>query len=268
MENKKIANITEKKKKTITDIIKFFNESRSMLIVSIKNVPDNQLQAIKKKLKPAVIKVLKKSVSERVIDSIEKGAIKNLKKYIKEDIALIFSQQEPFELSAVLSKNKSRSRARTGQIVDDDVEIEPGPTELVPGPVISELSALGLKFSIEDGKINIREKKIIVKAGEMVTEAAAGIMAKFDMKPIAIGLEPIVAYDAKEDKIYESIKIDEKKTLEELKDSKARSIAFAVKIAYACKETIGFLFAKAQSYENALSKFIKTDSQLNIQGGQ
>ena len=259
MVNEKKANVTEKKKKVIGDIIKLFSDSRSMLIVSIKNVPDNQFQAIKKKLKPAVIKVLKKSVMERVIDSIEKGTIKNLKKYIKEDIALVFSKQEPFELSAILSKNKSKSRAKIGQIVENDIEIEPGPTELVPGPVISELSALGLKFSIEDGKINIREKKTIVNAGEKVTEAAAGIMAKFDMKPMSIGLEPIIAYDAEEDRIYENIKIDEKKTIEELKDSKARALGFAVKLAYACKETISYLLAKAKSHENALSKLIKPE---------
>lgn len=268
MTTEKKANITEKKKKIIVDIAKLFNESRSMLIVSIKNVPDNQLQVIKKKLKPAVIKVLKKSVSERVIDSIEKGTIKNLKKYIKEDIALVFSNNEPFELALILSRNKSKGRAKIGQIVESDIEIEPGPTELVPGPIISELTALGLKFSIEDGKINIREKKTILKAGEKVTEAAAGIMAKFDMKPMSIGLEPVVAYDSKEDKIFESIKIDEKKTLDELKDSKARALGLAVKIAYACKETIGFLLAKAKSHENALSKFIKSDNQINIQGGQ
>ena len=80
------------------------------------------------------------------------------------------------------------ARAKVGQIVDDNVVIEPGPTELIPGPVVSELGSLGLKFAVEEGKISIKEGKTILKAGEAVSEAAASIMNKLDMKPIAVGL--------------------------------------------------------------------------------
>jgi len=83
------------------------------------------------------------------------------------------------------------------------------------------------------------------------------------MKPAKVGLEPIAAYDAKEDMIYGNIEIDSEKTLEEIKQASSKSLAFAVKIAYACKDTIKFLIAKASNYERALDKLIKTD----IQGG-
>jgi len=153
------------------------------------------------------------------------------------------------------------ARAKVGQKVEEDVVIEPGPTELVPGPVISELGGLGIKFAVEDGKINIKEKKVILKAGEEVNEQAASIMGKLDMKPIAVGLEPVVAYDAKEDKIYEDIKIDQDKVLEELKESKRKALGFAVKIVYACKETIGFLLRKVEAEKKVLEKFIKEESK-------
>jgi len=256
--------ISEKKTKILGEFINLIKNSNSIIIVSIKNLPSNQFHAIKKKLREnATIKVAKKSVMNRVIDGIEKGTIKNFKKYLKEDEAFIFSRLDPFELSAILSRNKSMARAKIGQTVEEDIIIESGLTELVPGPVISELSNLGLKFSIENGKINIREKKTILKAGDKVNEAQASIMAKLDMKPVAVGLEPVVAYDAREDKIYENIKVDPEKTLEKMKTASGKAMAFAVKIAYASRDTIGFLLAKAYSQEKALSKLIKT----NIQGG-
>ena len=98
-------------------------------------------------------------------------------------------------------------------------------------------------------------------------------MAKLDMRPVAVGLEPVLAYDAKEDKIYEDIKIDSEKLIEELKRSYGKTLAFAVKIAYACKDTIGFLLAKANAEEKTIEKLIKPELkqeniQQNIQGGQ
>jgi len=260
----KIFEINKKKLKAVEELVNLMKESRTIIIVSIKNLPTSQFQLIKKKLRnDAVIKVLKKNIINKAIDNIEKGTIKNFKRYLKEDTALIFSKLEPFELSSILSKNKSMARAKVGQVVEEKVVIEAGPTELVPGPVISELGALGLKFSIEDGKINIREKKIILKAGDKVTEQAASIMAKLDMKPVSVGLEPVVAYDAKEDKIYEDIKIDQKKLLDELKKTNIKALGLAVEIAYACKETIGFLLVKARSQETAIEKLIKEDTQQN-----
>lgn len=264
-EKKKIIKTREvpgEKIKAVEELIKLINKSRAVIIVSIKNLPSSQFQLIKKKIKEhAIIKVMKKNIVGRVIDSIQKGAIKNLKKYSKEDTALIFSELDPFELSGILARNKTMARAKIGQTVEEDIIVEPGPTELVPGPIISELGALGLKFAIEDGKVSIKEKKVILKAGNKVNEAQASIMAKLDMKPIAVGLEPLIAYDSKEDRIYEEIKIDQDKTIEDMKQATGKSLALAVKIAYACKETIGFLLRKASSEEKVLSGLIKEENK-------
>jgi len=252
--------IPEKKIRTVTELIRLMKESSSIMIVSIKNLPDNQFQAIKKKLRQdAVIKVVKKSIITKAIEEKKDSNIDKLKEFLQEDTALIFSKLDAFELSAILSRNKSKTRAKIGQEVEDDVTIEPGPTELVPGPVISELTVLGLKFMIEDGKITIRDKKIILKKGDKVNEQAAGIMSKLDIKPVSVGLEPLVAYDLKEGKIFKEIKIDPERVLEDLKSRAGRALAFAVKIAYPCKQTISYLLAKAKSHENALSGLIKSE---------
>ena len=255
---KRNSNISDRKKKELDELVKLINESVSIVIVSVKNLPAKQFQLIKKKLKnDAVIKVVKKSLVNRAIDNIERGVIKNFKKYLKDGQALIFSELEVFELSSILSKNKSMARAKIGQEVKEDIIIEPGPTELVPGPVISELGNLGIPFAIEDGKINIKKNKVILKKGDKVSEETASIMGKLNMKPIAVGLEPVVAYDSKEDRIFEDIKINTEETIKELKTAAGRALGFAVKLVYCCMERIGFLLSRAGAEEKVLESKIK-----------
>ena len=91
--------------------------------------------------------------------------------------------------------------------------------------------------------------------------ASASIMSKLDMKPIPVGLEPILAYDSEEDKIFEDIKIDAEKTLEELKISASKALGLAVKIVYACKETVGYLLAKANAEEKILAGKIRYEKE-------
>ncbi|MBS3074423.1 50S ribosomal protein L10 [Candidatus Pacearchaeota archaeon] len=258
--------IPEGKIKTVSELAGAIRENQTLMIASIKNLPGSQFQSIKHKLRgTAKVKVLKKSTMLRAIDGL-KGSGKNLeelKDYIKEDCALLISNIDSFELSLLLSKNKSPAKARTGQEVPEDVTVEAGPTDLTPGPVISELGALGIPIQIKEGKIEIREAKVILKAGQKVTPAAEAIMSKLSIMPFRVGFEPLAAFDAKSGKVYSTLKIDSEGTLNALKEAYSRGLAFAVKIAYPVRETIPFILVKAKMNYDALAKLIKSDSQEN-----
>jgi large subunit ribosomal protein L10 len=248
----------ELKKKRVDEINKLINENNTIMVASIKSLPSKQLQSIKKELRgKAETKVYRKSTILRALEKAKEKGVQNLKDQIVEDSVLMFSKLDPFELSGILSEKKSPVRAKVGQIAETEIAIEPGPTELVPGPVISELGALGIKIAIEEGKINIKERKVIAKPGDPISTNASAIMAKFDIKPFYVGLIPLVAYDKKSDNIYVGIKIDKKETLKDLKNAFSKALAFAVQIAYSCKDTIKHLLGKALAHEKALEKFIE-----------
>ncbi|PIN77864.1 50S ribosomal protein L10 [Candidatus Woesearchaeota archaeon CG10_big_fil_rev_8_21_14_0_10_34_12] len=266
MENKKIkqdknlSNVSEEKKKAVKKLSEEILKSKTVMVASIKSLPSSQFQKIRKNLRgKAKVSVAKKKMTIRAIDECKKGTLMNLKPYITENSALLFSDLDAFELSAILSENKAPMKAKIGQISDKDIEIEAGPTDLVPGPVITELGSLGLKIAVEDGKIAIKENKIIVKNGEAVNEAASSLMNKFNMTPFFIRLEPIAAYDALAEKIYKDLKIDKEETLKKLKQEYTQALAFAVSVAYPCKETISRLIQKAALQEKALSTLVKAD---------
>ncbi len=264
MSPKKSTHVSEAKMNTVRELSELIKNKKTILIASIKDLPASQFQEIGKKLRgKAIIKVPKKNLIFRTLDSSENDAIKKLKEQIKDNVAILFSDLDCFELATELIKNKSPAKAKVGQEAPEDIEVQGGPTDLVPGPAISELGALGIQIQIEKGKINIKESKIIVKKGEKISADAAGIMNKLDIKPFSVGFIPLSAFDTKEGKLYLDIKIDKEKTLEELKTAFGRALPFAVEIGYTCGNTITFLISKAGMHEKALENIDKGGENEN-----
>jgi large subunit ribosomal protein L10 len=253
--SKKTAHISEKKKKSVSELAKLLQERKTLLIASIKNIPGSQFQEIVKKLRgKAIVKVPKKNLVLKALDSSKEQEIKNIKDKITSDFALLFSDIDCFELAIDLIKKKSPSKAKVGQIAPEDIEIPAGPTDLVPGPAISELGALGIQIQIEGGKITIKAPKVIAKKGEKISQGAADMMSKLDIKPFTIGFIPVAGFDNQTKIFYPEINLNPEKTLEDFKMAYGKALPFAVQIGYTTPETITFLIGKAGRQCLALEK--------------
>ncbi|MFH1325703.1 MAG: 50S ribosomal protein L10 [archaeon] len=260
MKKESQTHVSMKKVETVKELSELIKNKKTILIASVKNLPSSQFQEIVKKLRGrAVIKLPRKSLMIRAIDKSENEELKKIENYLYESTVILFSDLDSFELASELIDNKSPIKAKAGQEAVEDISIEEGPTDLVPGPAISELGALGIQIQIEKGKINIKEPKVIVKKGENISANAANILSKLDVKPFSVGFVPISAFDMKERKLYSNINIDKKGILEELKKSFGKALAFAVEIGNANSETIKFILLKAKVHEDALSKLIKSE---------
>lgn len=265
---KHVTHVSDAKKKALADLSKLVKEKKTILIVSIKDIPASQIQEVSKKFRSkAVIRIPKKNLILKAFESSSNEKLKELKDQIKGDIAILFSDEDSFELAAELIEGKKAAKAKIGQEAPADIEVPAGPTELVPGPAISELGALGIKIQIEGGKISIKEPKVIVKQGQKITSGAADVMNKLGIKPFEISLIPLAAFDAKEGKLYLNIKIDRENTLKQLKSEYARILGFAVGIGHISPETIKFLIGKAGRQEKAMENLVQKNSQINTQGG-
>lgn len=262
----KTAHVSERKKEVVSELSNLVKTKKTILVASIKNIPSSQYQEISKKLRgKAVVKVPKKNI---IFMALEKSGISELKKlegHIKNSTAILFSDENSFDLAAELISKKSPAKAKSGQEAVSDIEIPEGPTDLIPGPAISELGALGIKIQIEKGKITIKEPKIVAKAGEKISAGAADMLNKLGILPFSIGFIPLAAFDLKEKKLYLEINIDRDKAISDLKSTFSKSLAFAVKIAYPNKETIGFLIGKAGMQEKAISKISQLGEQTQTQ---
>jgi len=256
---KKVETHVSNKKKKIVKELEELMTKKTVMVISIKNLPAAQFQEIKKKLRGrAKIIVAKKNLINLALEESKAKGLEKLEEVIKEDFALLFSDEDAFEISAMIAKNQTPAKARVGQISPEDIEVEAGPTDLMPGPDISALGAVGLKVKVENGKIAIENSAILVKKGEEITEQKSAILSKLDITPFKIGLEPLAAFF--DGKAYFDIKIDFEEFLKNLGEMHSRSLAFAVSINYLNDLTIPFILSKAASHEAALSELIQEDS--------
>jgi len=249
--------IPENKIKTVSELSDLLKSKKTVLIASIKNIPASQFQEIGKKLRgKAIVKVLKMNLIFRAIKTSGNEAMKKLEEHVGDSVAVLFSDLESFELASELVESKSPAKAKAGQEAPEDIEIPAGPTDLIPGPAVSELGALGIQIQIEKGKIHIKDAKIIAKQGAKISEGAAALMSKLDIKPFSIGFIPICAFDAKESKLYLDIKIDKEATIDELKTASSKALGFAVEIGYTSEDTIKFLLEKANAHASKINRIV------------
>ena len=257
--------IPEYKLKLVQEIASKIKNHRTLLIASTKGLPSSQFHEIKKAIRgKAEIKVAKKNIVLRAIDEVRSAALDSMKQQVGANVALFFSNEEPFALSGILADNQSPTKAKAGDIAPEDIVVEPGPTSLVPGPAISELSGVGLKVAVEGGKLTIKLQRTIVRQGEVIKENVASVMTKLNIAPMKVGFEPIAAYDRTEDKVYVGIKIDKKDALEQLRILASKAFSFATNIKYLSTETVKYFIARAGLEESAITKKLNTQQP---QGG-
>jgi large subunit ribosomal protein L10 len=263
--------VSDEKKEIVKDLVDLIKGNKTILVTSIKDIPASQFQEIGKKLRgKAEVRVPKKSMILRAIDSSGNEELKKLKDSIVESTAILFSNTDSFELASELIEGKRPAKAKPGQEAPEDIEVPAGPTEMMAGPAVSEFGGLGIKIQIEGGKIVVREAKVIAKKGDKVTQKAADMMSKMDIKPFSIGLIPLAAFDTKEGKLYLNIKIDREATLKELKNLFAKSLGFAVKINYVCPDTIKLILGKAGRQEKIIENLVSSQNTQSVKsdGGE
>lgn len=102
----------------------------------------------------------------------------------------------------------------------------------------------------------IQQRAIICKKGEPISPERAAILAKLNIVPFKIGIEPVAAYC--DGKVYSGIKVDKTETLGTLKNMYGRALAFATSLTYITNQTLPFVLGKAAAHEKALQSLIKT----------
>jgi large subunit ribosomal protein L10 len=260
MTGKKETHVSEAKKQKVKELAELMKK-KTVMVISIKGLPSAQFQDIKKKLRnKAKVQVVKKSLVNFALDHSGIKELHELVPYVDDSTAMLFSDSDAFELSGILASEKSPAKAKAGQIAPADIEVKAGPTELLPGPDISALSAVGLAPKVEDGKIAIMQDKVIAKEGDTITEDLASIMAKLDIIPFEVGIEPVAAFDNDDKKVYADIKIDKEAFMETMLSMYGRVLPFAVEIGYINDTTRDFILAKASSHENAIEALIVEDA--------
>jgi len=251
-----MAHVSEFKKKVVDDFVKLLKEYPIVGSVNMQNLPASQLQNMRKQLQEkAVLRMTKRRLIRIAMEKAEKEkkGIKKLEEHLNGMTALIFTKENPFKLYQMLQKSKSTAPAKPGQEVPNDVSVEPCVTPFAPGPIIGELGAFGIKTAVENGKIAIKDKAVIVKKGEKVSKKAADILTRLGIEPMEVGLDLIAVYENGEIFTKEVLAIDEKEYADNINRAFVYSLNLAFGIAFPTNETIEILINKAFTDSKALA---------------
>jgi len=253
------THVSDVKKAKVKELAELFKK-KTVMVISVKSLPSAQFQDIKKKLRgKARVLVVKKSLVNFALEANKVEALNELIPYVDDSTAMLFSDEDAFVISGILADEKSPTKAKAGMIAPFDIEVKAGPTDLIPGPDISALSAVGLVPKVEKGKISILKDKVILKEGKEVTEAIASIMAKLGIIPFEVGIDPVAAY--MDGVVYVDIKIDKEAMIASLEYDFGRAFAVAVDLGIVNSDTLDAILGRAAVHEGIVSRVISGEPE-------
>ncbi len=246
---------SEQKQQLVHELVQDIQRHPIVGVVNLQNLPAQQLQTMRAMLakKKVKIRMARKRLLHRALAEAKKENMQELAKKIKGMPALIFAEDNPFSVYATIQKNKSEAPAKAGQIAPKDVVVKAGPTTFAPGPIISELAAVGIKTKVEGGKLAITNDTTVVKEGNVITAKVAETLKRLDIKPMEIGLDLVavwengMVFDAKQ------LHIDEVEYAQNLTQAAQWAMNLAIECAYPTTETTELLLQKAFRDAKALA---------------
>ncbi len=199
------------------------------------------------------LRVLKNTLIKLAIEELNQAELKKLEEYLEGSNVFLFTDLNPFKLALMLERGKVKTTAKAGDIAATDVVIPAGNTAQPPGPVISQLNAVGLPTRIESGSVWISKDTLVVRKGEPINERLAGVLSKLGIKAVELGISMRAVFDNGLMISGDQLKVDVDATRKSVEASNQEAFALALGIGYATKETIKPLLQSAHQKAVALS---------------
>jgi len=239
--------VLEQKIREVEEARQLLKQYKVLGIASLQKVRGAQLQELKKKLRDSVyMRVIKNTLMKRAImECKEKPELEKLMEYLTGANIFLFTNLNPFKLALLLQKSKVKTTAKAGDIAAFDVIVPAGNTGQPPGPIISQLNAVGLPTRIEAGSVWINKDTLVVKKGEAISQRLAGVLSKLGIKPVEAGLSMKVAYDEGLIITEEHLRIDLEVFKRDLETAHKDAFVLSFNIAYPTAENIELLLLDA-----------------------
>ena len=245
--------VRDSKLKEVEELQKLIDSYIVVGVLNMHKLPARQLGQIRHKLGGAKIKMSKKSLMLRAIESSKKKDMAKIKDNIEGSAALLFTNDNPFRLFRQLKDSRTPAAAKAGDIATSDIVIQKGSTGLSPGPAISTLQKIGLKASVQGGKIAVLQDKTVCKTGEAITGDVANVLGMLKMEPLEIGLDLVAAYE--DGTVYRKtvldINVDE--YIKNIETAVHHAFNLSINVEYPTKQTIELMIQKAFNETRSLA---------------
>ena len=258
--------VLQQKMLEMEEIAQLLEQHKIVGIASLQKVRAPQLQEFKKNLAGKVyMRVIKNSLMKRAIeDGKQKSELKKLEEYLTGPNLFLFTDLNPFKLVLLLQKGKVKTTAKAGDTAAFDVVIPAGNTGQPPGPIISQLNAVGLPTRIESGSVWINRDTLVVKEGETISKRLAVVLSKLGIKPVEAGLIMKVAYDEGLIIAEEQLKMSLDEVKHNLEKAHVDAFALSLGLAYPTQDNVQVLIqvAHREAYTLGVNAAIATSETI------
>lgn len=259
--------VSQYKKSEVERVKSLLQKYKVIAIADMTNMPSPQLQKLRSNIKNSVLITMAKGRLIKIVFEELKGKIKGLDK-LEENIkgmpALLLSNDSPFKLAKILKKSKSSAPAKAGQLAPNDIMISAGPTPFPPGPIMGELGQIGIKVTVVDGKVTIKDDTLVVKEGQPISNQVSNLLTRLGIEPMEIGISLLAALENGAIFTKDILNVDEETYINNLKLAASNSFNLAFNIGYTTKDNIKLFIKKAFMDSNALADSRKILTSENV----
>jgi large subunit ribosomal protein L10 len=258
--------VLQEKIREVEEIADLIKKYKVVGIASLQKVRAAQMQEFKKNLADKVyMRVMKNTLMKLAIENCkEKPDLKKLEEHLQGSNVYIFTDEDPFKLALILERGKVKTTAKSGDTAAFDVVVPAGNTGQPPGPIISQLNAVGLPTRIESGSVWINKDTLVVKKGEAINERLASMLSKLGIKPVESGLAMTYVFEEGLIITQEQLRLDLDAIRQDIERAYADSLALSLSAAYPTEENMTMLLqiAHREAYALSLSAAIPTKETI------
>ena len=237
-------------------------------LVRINDIPAPQIQQMRRKLRgKAIFRISKNRLFRIAFEEAvsQRPNINGMIEKLDGQMALIATDSNPFKLYQEMEATKMRTPAKGGEKAPEDISVTAGDTPFKPGPVVGELQRVGIPAAIESGKVVIKQDKLLVKKGEVISTDTAQVLKKLEIMPMVVGLDLRGVYE--DGMLYplDVLNIDMDEMAGKFQLAAVQNFNLAMNIGFMTGQTVLPLIQKAHldAYALAISAGIITKDTIS-----
>ncbi len=245
-----IPKVVSWKKDRVEELTEILQQDGVIGIVDTSGVPATAMLGMRAELRTMMSLTMAKKTLFRLAwknAGLDEQTLETMMENAAQPVIVHTPTLSAFQLFNELEKTRTGRSAKEGDIAPQDIVVEAGETEFAPGPIVGELSAVGIPAKIDKGKVMIQKTVTVVDQGDVIPGDLGLMLDKLGIKPIEIG---IILCGAVQDGILmppEDLDLDLDGFRNKIAQAVSASFNVACNVRWFTPETMPTLLSKAKS---------------------
>jgi len=245
-----IPKVSPWKRDRVAELVEILQQDGVIGIVDTTGVPATAMLGMRSELRDRMEMTMAKKTLFRLAwkeAGFDESMLEEMMARADQPVLVHSSVLSPFQLFNELEKTRTGRSAKAGDIAPQDIIVEEGQTDFAPGPIVGELSSVGIPAKIDKGKVMIQKTVTAVNEGDEIPVELGLMLDKLGIKPIEIGIILCGAIEGGVLMPPEDLNLDLDGFRSNIGQAVSASFNVACNVRWFTPETVPVLVSKAKS---------------------